>query len=199
MKTTRKLATLAATLTTFGSLAGGANAAITFESIGSNQYRANFDPITFNVTTNTSAFYISFEDFFTTSSGSFGSAISGDFSYSLNGASSVTVNHTSSSGTVSFSPGGITDANDLYFNFSGGPLVDIGDTISISGNNLVFSTASIGGIPNSGTFNATLANSAFTAISNDVAVSLVSVPEPSSTLLLGLGALGFVFRRKRTA
>lgn len=71
-----KVATLAATLITFGSLAGGANGAILINDEGGGTYQAVINPITISITNTVGDVgFLVFEDYFTSNSTSSGNAI----------------------------------------------------------------------------------------------------------------------------
>lgn len=81
-------------------------------------------------------------------------------------------------------------ANDIYF-YRGELLLEEGDTITLHAGYLTTASA-VNAVPAGGSsFESFMINNMGTRITGD------AVPEPSAAALLGLGAAGFVLRRRR--
>ncbi len=81
-------------------------------------------------------------------------------------------------------------ANDIYF-YRGALQWEEGDTITLHAGYLT-TTIAVGAVPAGGSsFESFMINSSGSKITGD------AVPEPSAAALLGLGAAGFVLRRRR--
>jgi hypothetical protein len=193
-----KVATLAATLITFGSLAGGANAAITFSGdLVAGLTVSVSSSVNFTVDQNAGGLgtiYLGFQDVYT-SDQTFDnqSTIVQPITLTLNGGTPVSANsflHSNVLGEVS--------PRDFYvgFDFSG-QSVSVGDTFVLSSGTATSNPNF--DIPDA--VGATVELDLFNSNNGNTLTSgaIVSVPEPSSAILLGLGALGVLVRRKRTA
>lgn len=196
-----KVATLAATLITFGSLAGGANGAILINDEGGGTYQAVINPITISITNTVGDVgFLVFEDYFTSNSTSSGNAINPtNMTISINGGPAVNLSQSSFTGKIS-STFSSFDQNDLFFDFNNGASrqsLIAGDIVEIGGD-FRFSGISDGVASSATSVTAYLVNGS-SSIAGSTTVNISSVPEPSSALLLGLGALGIVARRKGTS
>lgn len=187
----KKVSLLASTLITFGSLAGGANAALT---------------LTVNVTDSTFAFSGSAtgtpQFFF--SDGRIAWSISNvDPGTSVANGSFFYQNDVAFS-TDTGTPGGLFHDTQFTANATGNGTViielEVSETGSqtLTGNNAFQSYNGLGASKslleslNGATMSATGGHGM-----GDLTVQVITTPEPSSALLLGLGGLGFLVRRKR--
>ena len=199
MKGQRKVNILATTLTMFGALAGGASAAVVINDEGSGTFQAIIDPITINITNTVNAVgFLVFEDYFSSNSTSSGSAVNPtNMTISINGDPAVNLLQSSETGKISFSFFEL-DENDFFFDFNNGAStqsLSAGDIIIIGGD-FRFSGITDGVASSASSVNVFLVDGR-SNIAGSTIVNLV--PEVSSTLLLGLSALGMISRRKRSA
>lgn len=205
MKTTRKaVAPLAATFITFGSLVGGANAAVTFSQSG--------DEITMSVTDQsyivirtqqTTVVSVTFANVFPTG----GSAVSdtarvgGSLSYSINGGPSTIAPWLN--GKSQYRAGLETgwSTKDAFFamEVAIGTFTD-GDTVTFNGYLTIDTTLDPNAIMPAD-LTPRLVRTTFwdrDGFMSEVQDTPFNVaPEPSSALLLGLGGFGFAVRRRR--
>lgn len=203
MKTTRKAAPLAAALITFGSLAGVAEGAVlTFdeEILNFSDYQG------FTFSGGFSRLHT--PSYFTQDTGYVRGNISPDYTAFTAG----------SGATVALVEGGIFDFDGMHITaaWQNGLTVNIEGFLSgsslysqqfiIDDDSPTYTNSNFMGIDRlqistiGGLDAGTPGNGNHVAIDNfTVNSSVAGVPEPSSALLLGLGALGVVSRRKRTA
>lgn len=180
----------------------GANAGPTLTSLGGDNYRVNFDPLSFTVTTAGEVASIVFEDFYASSQPSCGSYLSGTVLSSLNGGATQALGGNSCTGA--YNALNDVDGNDLLVTIFGGftstyGSAAVGDTIALSnGADYIFSLAGLNPAANTGPFDAFLVNNSFERVSNIVSTGNV-VPIPGTLALLGLGlfVLGAATRRKQ--
>jgi hypothetical protein len=193
----KSVSTLAATLITFGSLAGGANGAVVFTADGGDLVANISTPISWTIDGSQGAlvlYGIAFKD---ASSGVVSPANSPG-----GGTSTLTIDSQTNSNISSGRPGDLSVANItsttawMLYGFTPDVAVDIGDQVTLSAGTIVWqgSAGQLANMVTPFTGEVFLFNgSTGTAIG-----SVVTVPEPSSSLLLGLGVLGVVIRRRRT-
>ena len=180
-----KVATLTATLIAFGSLAGGANAALTLSINTANQ-----------------TFYLTGTDDVVANRLGF---VAYQFAH---GSTSTFTDLTGNASTVTISLGSF-DGNEVWLNFSGDSNWDLAFSttnddraFTITGGGAVNAVSYAGLGDSIVPFEASIgvASGVYPAGTSQDPINVVAaVPEPSSALLLGIGALGFVTRRKRTA
>lgn len=197
MKITRKLTSLATILITFASLAGGANAAITVTNISGDDYLADIGTLNFTVTTAGVFRVLTVEDYYVgPNTDRISTPLMSNITYSLNGSAPVSIDLIANSGSYG-STIGVWDPNDFLFATASGISVSMGDQISLSGTFTFNASGLTSPVANPGDLVSTLAEVDLTTVLSNGTVS--SVPEASSALLLGIGALGIISRRKRIA
>lgn len=195
-----KAATLAATLITFGALAGGANAAIVidFSDIGSDTL------ITYSGTLNVTGFSSS------------PSSATGGITTGPDNGGWTWLRNVSVSSTLYNLSGNIAQVNDFTTNeFDHNYSSSTGDEFYLwayndgTNGNFIAGANYISGAPISGSATITEVSTADLGLQSvtwitlnngdTISTTVNSVPEPSSsTLILGLSALGLLARRKRT-
>jgi len=184
-----------------------ANAGIIMEDLGSNNYSIEMDAITFTIN-NTAGSHarLIVEDFYTNNSTQCGTHVSGGVNWSVNGGPVVQLATHACSGVWN---GGYNemDPNDLFVNFGtnydGGvgnlfPHLQIGDEVTISITNMVFSTSQTR-VMAQGPFEAKLVHGA-TLIADSVMIDgglSQDVPEPSTMAMFALGLAGLAARRHK--
>jgi hypothetical protein len=210
MKTTNKVATLAATLITIGSLAGVANAAIVTYS----------DPTLFTSGATELLSTYGFENFLTDESFNDAAVDAGDFSISILGVGDSSFGNnivdtppvltiTSIDGSTGLNV--FTELGNSFLITFDSPIFSFGADFAAfndGGNRTqIFIDGQSVTTPDSPSFFGIISDQSFTTVefrgnNNDLFgvdnIHYSAVPEPSSALLLGLGAIGFVIRRRRT-
>ena len=190
-----KVATLAAILFTFGSLAGGANAAIlvTISDDGTDLTMTATGSYDFSGVTN----YVGGE--LPVIAAVAPQAAGGIYGwYTTNATRNYIVNYsgslTGSSGV--FSPDSVTTTNPFYFSTDASTISFMDDAFTRGSVN---ETAVFNGVTLA-SLGMVAGESVIVTWGDDSATiqTIQTIPEPSSTLLLGLGALGILARRKRT-
>lgn len=201
MKTTRKVATLVATIITFGSLVGGANGAVTItleEQLDGTWSRTTTGSIPFALISGIPQFTSLGLSFFQ------GSSAARNALGNNQGANSSNTNQH----LVDFGGGLVLPLSTaLRINFKDGEILYVSSaaTTFTTTNDWSFSESTTGvseftlfrgNAPVDGDFSYRFTRS---GITETVSVSVIAsaVPEPSSTLLLCLGALGIVTRHRR--
>ena len=196
-----KVATLAATLIIFGSLAGGANAAVIFSNPGGTLNVTFTDAVDYTVnSSHTHNYYhLVIRDVYT-------SAQPNNWASIFGVGSTVTLTHNNSglanvnpndnvvySGILDFN---VPDNNDLIlgFRWSSDLTVTSGDTFTLSAG--TYSTNRNIALPdsNAASFDTLLIEG---AQFNQATSVQTLIPEPSSALLVGLSALGLAVARRR--
>jgi len=164
-----------------------------------NEYEIDFSPITFTRISSSpdDLDWLVFEDFFSTNSNARGRTVSGSVQISLDGAAATThAVNTNSTGTFDVVNNGI-DPNDLFVNIAlNGPNnVAQGTEVTISGADIIFTSADVPDITSSSIVSATIYQGGSVAVTDAVDVSIV--PEPSSVVLSMMGFSAMVLRRRR--
>ena len=195
--TLKTVRALAGTLITFGSLAGGANAAITFSGdLVAGLTVSVSSPVIFTVDQNAGGLdtiFLGFQDVYSSDQPFDNQVIiSQPITLTLNGGTPVSATSFLHSNIV-----GEVSPRDFFvgFNFSG-QSVSVGDVF-------VLSSGSATSNPNfdiPDAVGATVELDLFDGNNGNTLTSgaTVSVPEPSSAVLFGLGTLGIVALRRRT-
>jgi hypothetical protein len=188
-----KVATLAATLITFGSLAGGANGALIITDNGSTiTLDWNETLVTTSVVSGGALHNLIYENMFSAAPAhSRSNPIISSFS------SSITVNGIEASPTIwtgwNYRPGeaDLLDTQQIAIIWNPTISAGVGDTLVFTGS-MTLNSDSFYTVPDQAPSIVWFGSQGvkFTA---DTAV----VPEPSSTFLIGLGVLGFASRRRR--
>lgn len=190
--------TLAATFTLIGALAGGAHAAVTFQQSGNDLVMEITDPLVFTSTvthTDVNFFGVSFEDAYSSNQPFLIEPLSPTVLVPIDSVNNATssIFQGSSSGDISLT--------NISFNLMG-----YGSSVTISPGEVVT-------VP-SGTYtatdyfldaNAALPDQAITsaflwysgANKASDSISITPVPEPSSALLVGLGGIALILRRRK--
>lgn len=198
MKYTQKVRTLAVTLFTIGSLAGGANAAISFTDLGGGAAEVSFDSITFTVTEDNDNFnFIVFENFFAADSLLEGIPVSGSLSVSVNGAppSDLIITDVSTAGQTTLTLTDL-DPNDLVFGSSFSFMS--GDTVAVEGIDLNYISPALNTPIQVETLVVKLINNDGVAVSDSVIIPTSAIPEPSSSALLAMIGVGMFTVRRRS-
>jgi hypothetical protein len=197
-----KVTTLAATLIIFGSLAGGANAAVIFSNPGGKLNVTFTDAVDYTVnSSHTEDFYhLVIRDVYTSDQPSnFANTVANStvtLTHINSGSANATPNDSAQySGISGYS---LPDNNDLIlgFRWSSDLTVTSGDTFTLSAG--TYSTNRNIALPdsNAASFD-TLLIDGFRF--NQVTSVQTLIPEPSSALLVGLSALGLAVARRRTS
>lgn len=196
-----KVATLAATLIIFGSLAGGVNAAVIFSNLGGTLNVTFTDAVDYTVNSSqtTNYYHLVIRDVYTsaqTNNWSGGDGVAG-------ASSTAILTHINSglandgnvfdSGILNYN---VPENNDLIlgFRWSSYLTVTSGDTFTLSAG--TYSTNLNIALPdsNAASFDTLLINGAQFTQATSVQTL---IPEPSSALLVGLSALGLAVARRR--
>lgn len=199
----KSVRTLAATLVTFGSLVGGANAAINIHVVEDGSF----------VTISSTGGSIDTTGLSMGSVSSFGPDLfHGNFSADgVTESSGSVAQFTSGSSTItrSNSPGWTSGSGSSDVSFSEGLATIL--LSEFSATNIMLSDGAVVGNNNIAAFSATtteprtLADIGYTVnesvtyswAADSITLTTSPIPEPSSALLIGLGALGLVTRRRR--
>ena len=194
---TRKVRSLTAAMLTFGSLVGGANGAIVLSDAGGFAQVTFTAPITFEATGSVTGgtfdprfFGLIAEDYFTSDTAAFtGNPTSGGITTS-NSASTIAPVISTNAPTLN-----LYDRNDLIISFDVFSDINVGDFITFEASSFVsnISFSSLPGTTNS-PVSLTMVNNFNQAIS---ASQTVAIPEPSSTILVGIGAVALAGLRRR--
>jgi len=197
-----KVATLAATLIIFGSLAGGANAAVIFSNPGGTLNVTFTDAVDYTVNSSQTFdyYHLIIRDVYTSAqpnNWSGGSGVAG-------ASSTATLTHINSGlandGSVFDSAilnYNVPDSNDLILGFHWSSVLPVtsGDTFTLSAGTYFTNHLNVA-LPDSNatSFDTLLVNGG----SFNQATSVQTlIPEPSSALLVGLSALGLAVARRR--
>ena len=195
-----KVATLAATLIIFGSLAGGANAAVIFSNPGGKLNVTFTDAVDYTVnSSHTEDYYhLVIRDVYTSDQPSnFANTIASStvtLTHINSGSANATPNDSAQySGISGYS---VPDNNDLIlgFRWNSDLTVTSGDTFTLSAG--TYSTNRNIALPdsNAASFDTLLIEG---AQFNQATSVQTLIPEPSSALLVGLSALGLAVARRR--
>ena len=197
-----KVTTLAATLIIFGSLAGGANAAVIFSNPGGKLNVTFTDAVDYTVnSSHTEDYYhLVIRDVYTSDQPSnFANTIASStvtLTHINSGSANATPNDSAQySGISGYS---VPDNNDLIlgFRWNSDLTVTSGDTFTLSAG--TYSTNRNIALPdsNAASFDTLLID----GFQFNQATSVQTlIPEPSSALLVGLSALGLAVARRRTS
>ena len=194
MNVSKSARAIAAILTIFGSLVGASHGAIVLSDVGGFAQVAFTAPITFQATDTVSGppafFNLIAEDYFTSDTPPVtGNATSGGITTS-NSANTIAVISTNSAEL------NLYDRNDLLISFSAGSAINVGGFITFQASSFVsdISFASLPGVNDSASV--TMTNNFNQAISGS---QIIAIPEPSSSIFVGIGALACLGVRRRQA
>ena len=177
--------------------------ALSVIGVGGDFYQINFDPITFTATADSNdLFGFIVEDFFTSNATSEGTASSGTFTALIDGVAVSESGGGNVRGPFNIAVNDL-DPNDLLVGFGSMsfPSVATGDQVTFSASGLRFAyTDPLPGIAD-GPFQALMVDFNAVAISDTVSIDLAPIPLPAGLplLLAGLGGLGLLARRQRSA
>ena len=198
-----KVATLAATLIIFGSLAGGANAAVIFSNPGGTLNVTFTDAVDYTVNSSHSHnyYHLVIRDVYTSDQPSNFTSTVANSTVTLTHINSGSANATpnDSAQYSGISSNSVPDRNDLILGFYWSPpglTVTSGDTFTLSAG--TYSTNRNIALPdsNAASFDTLLIEG---AQFNQATSVQTLIPEPSSALLVGLSALGLAVARRRTS
>jgi hypothetical protein len=173
------------------------NAAVTLTQVGATtSWDINIDPITFTANSSVANVeWLIFEDYFSANATVSGTHVSGTLDVSVNGGIATGLTPFATTGTWGSAAFGPLDSNDLLINIFGvAPSLSGGDTVTVSGS-LRFSST-VGLAPVAGPVNAAFWNSGDIIRTDEVSVA-TTVPEPGTTVLLGLAGLALIRRRRK--
>ena len=187
--TLKSVRALAATLITLGSLAGGANAAVTATTFGSGasgNITIDLPQINFTATSSFSGGVLALV--FDEAQPNSGNNRSGNFNGPNLGGGAI--NFIADSGYIGVD---ITQNDPYIVTVSAAPF-NMGDTVSFAGGTSFMTSAEIDlDVFASGSYEVFLTDD----FGSRLSANGVAVPEPTSALLLGFGALGIVASRRR--
>lgn len=188
----------AVSLVMFASFTGTANAFVVITEEIAGMYSVNMSGVTMVASGNapTNVFRFVIEDFWTAPNTTNGTFIGGTLTYSINGGDAVSITSENGINGTTAITGGLIDPNDLLIQgLLTNSIFSSGDTVTFSLNNWSF-TSDAGLTSETGFLDAYILNGT-SSVTDPIQIE-AAVPESSSALLLGLGALGLAIRRRRT-
>mgnify|MGYP001947773225 CR=1 FL=1 len=174
---------------------------VIFTPTSVNTASVDFDAVTFTASSdyNGTKIYFHIEDFYSSASTSNGAATGGSALLTIGSAAPIALGSGGGNPTGQITSGaGLVDSNDLFLDLtvlSGSFSWSSGDSLTLSGTGLSFGAGSLNTPSGTAMLNATIASgTSLAAVSGTEVIN--QVPEPSSLLLLSLGGLGIIRRRR---